>query len=170
MQRKTVRHLPRTKNMSATAYSNFPKIDSGTAISSNQSSNRPITAKDDTDNVTIKTTSGRGKFLSTKSKNEMNDKEVVSILEDFRIAYPIKEQFKAVVGNIEEGEKEVSKVSQKYNKTFSGSFGMILPGNKLGQMMKNTVYGGIHTLKKMKLKEKQEMFKKSIFTKLIPHI
>ena len=76
----------RTKNMSATAYSNFPKIDSGTVISSNQSSNRPITAKDDTDNGTIKTTSGRGKFLSTKSKNEMNDKEVVSILEDFRIA------------------------------------------------------------------------------------
>ena len=155
--------------MSVTAYSNFPKIDSGTVISSNQSSNRPITAREDTENNgTIKTTSGRGKFLSTKSKNEINDKEVVSILEDFRIAYPIKEQFKTVVGNIEEGEKESSKNAQKYNKTFSGSFGMMLPGNKLGKMMKNTVYGGIHTLKQMKLKEKQEMFKKSIFTKLIP--
>ena len=95
----------RSKNMSVTAYSNFPKIDSGTVISSNQSSNRPITAREDTENNgTIKTTSGRGKFLSTKSKNEINDKEVVSILEDFRIAYPIKEKFKTVVGNIEEGE------------------------------------------------------------------
>ena len=75
-------------------------------------------------------------------------------MEDFRIAYPIKEQFKTVVGNIEEGEKESSKNTQKYNKTFSGSFGMMLPGNKLGKMMKNTVYGGIHTLKEMKLKEK----------------
>ena len=57
--------------MSVTAYSNFPKIDSGTVISSNQSSNRPITAREDTENNgTIKTTSGRGKFLSTKSKNE----------------------------------------------------------------------------------------------------
>ena len=56
--------------MSVTAYSNFPKIDSGTVISSNQSSNRPITAREDTENNgTIKTTSGRGKFLSTKSKN-----------------------------------------------------------------------------------------------------
>ena len=45
---------------------------------------------------------------------------------------------------------------------------MMLPGNNLGKMMKNSIYGGIHILKQMKLKEKQEMFKKSIYTKLIP--
>lgn len=157
----------RTKNMSSTAYTNFPRIHKGTLSSmSNDTIGQPSTGKDDTDNPTVKSSSNRTKFLMTKNRNELGEKEIISILEDFRNAYPLKPLVHSPTDSVTQEKVSSPREEEQpqiFNKTFAGSF-----KGGIGTAMKNAIYGGIHTLKHMKLHEKQEMFKTSIFTKLIP--
>lgn len=157
---------PRTKNMSSTTYTNFPRIHKGT-LSSISNDTPPSPGKDDNDNPTAKSNSNRSKFLMTKNKNELSEKEIMSILEEFRNAYPLKPQLHSPTDSLTSEKLPSPRAEEQspqiFNKTFTGAF-----KGGIGSAMKNAIYGGIHTLKNMKLHEKQEMFKTSIFTKLIP--
>lgn len=145
----------KTRQMSQTAYSSFPKT------STHMSSTRSDFILEETEYPTVKSSSGRTKYFPQKSKGEITDKDILNILEDFRAAYPIKLASPQTPSSQEEN-KEVSDNqtgTNNFNKTYTGSF---RPGQKKAGV------GGIFTLRHMKLADKQEMFKTSIYTKLIP--
>ena len=162
-----------TKQMSKTAYSSFPKLrklsqdEQLTHISEGiQSTNR------EESELQTRSISNRPKFtMTSKSKKEVNEKEIVSILEDFRSLYPIKtSNFQAVITNIDGNNK--SNVScgsggkdlNMFNKTFTSSF----KGGFRSGSMPNIINQGLHGIKHLKPYQKQEMFKQAIYNKLIP--
>ena len=160
-----------TKQMSKTAYSSFPKIrklsqdEQLTHISEGvPSSNR------EESEVQTRSVSNRPKFtMTSKSKKEVNEREVVSILEDFRSLYPIKtSNFETVIeGNGNNNSVSASgggKESNKFNKTFTSTF----KGGFRSGSMPNINNQGLHGIKHLKPYQKQEMFKQAIYNKLIP--
>ena len=119
----------------------------------NDSGLNSITEKEETS--TNRTVS----FYST-NKKEIDDKEILAILEDFRNAYPIKEKT----------HKEEEKNSTKNNnKSLYGiSFGSLHNAFGFGPSMKKTVYGGINAFTNMRKQQKQRIFQRSIYTKILP--
>ena len=119
----------------------------------NDSGLNSITEKEETS--TNRTVS----FYST-NKKEIDDKEILAILEDFRNAYPIKEKT----------HKEEEKNSTKNNnKSLYGiSFGSLHNAFGFGPSMKKTVYGGINAFTHMRKQQKQRIFQRSIYAKILP--
>ena len=165
-----------TKQMAKTAYSSFPKIrklsqdEQLTHISEGiQSSTNREESEVQTRSIT-----NRPKYtMSLKPKKEVNEKEIVSILEDFRSLYPIKtNNFQAVITNIDGNNKVSSGVGSSsggkdlnmFNKTFTSSF----KGGFRSGSMPNIINQGLHGIKHLKPYQKQEMFKQAIYNKLIP--
>jgi hypothetical protein len=160
--------------MAKTAYSSFPKIrklsqdEQLTHISEGiQSSTNREESEVQTRSIT-----NRPKYtMSLKPKKEVNEKEIVSILEDFRSLYPIKtNNFQAVITNIDgNNNNKVSggssgKDLNMFNKTFTSSF----KGGFRSGSMPNIINQGLHGIKHLKPYQKQEMFKQAIYNKLIP--
>ena len=149
--------------MSATTYTSFPHIHHKTASMASEGSQGPISEE-----VTTGKTSNRAPhLLNSKNKHEYQEKDILSILEDFRNAYPIKSSISTA--NVLSSQNEDEKQIQNFNRTTYGtSFGLFKDPFGLKNIAKNAVYSGIHTLRNMRRREKQEMFKTSIYTKLIP--
>jgi hypothetical protein len=169
-----------TKQMAKTAYSSFPKLrklsqnEQLTHISEGIQS---LTNRDESE-VQTRSITNRPKYtMSLKPKKEVNEKEIVSILEDFRSLYPIKtNNFQAVITNIDGNNKvgsgacsgngvgSSSKDLNMFNKTFTSSF----KGGFRSGSMPNIINQGLHGIKHLKPYQKQEMFKQAIYNKLIP--
>ena len=148
----------------------------GKGNSNNNSINkkRPLTAKERTvksntarkdselqsiaekeETSTNRTVSNKGVYST--NKREIDDKEILAILDDFRNAYPITKK-------TNEEEKNSTKNN---NKTIYGlSFGSL--HNGFGPSMKKTVYGGINAFTHMRKQQKQRIFQRSIYAKILP--
>ena len=117
----------------------------------------------------------RNKFLSGKKKEE-SEKEILTILEDYKEAFPIKREKKNLllteinlnnkndeIKEKEENEKKEKKTENKNkeyaNKTYTNSF-----FKKDENLEKNPFYN----LEKMKLEVRQESFRQNIYANLVP--
>ena len=147
--------------MSKTAYASFPKIrqpsldEQLTHISEGIQS----TIRDDSE---TQTKTLRPKYTTRlKTKKEMNEKEITSILEDFKTLYPIKDpNFQAVITNSIHKDTNVPQFNKTFTSTFKGGFNTgTIP------TIENQ---GLHGIRHLKPHQKQEMFKQAIYNKLIP--
>ena len=147
--------------MSKTAYASFPKIrqpsldEQLTHISEGIQS----TIRDDSE---TQTKTLRPKYTTRlKTKKEMNEKEITSILEDFKTLYPIKDpNFQAVITNSIHKDTDVPQFNKTFTSTFKGGFNTgTIP------TIENQ---GLHGIRHLKPHQKQEMFKQAIYNKLIP--
>ena len=102
--------------MSKTSYSNFPKITNIPKINEISNSLSKGVKEESIENQTIKSTT---RFKFGNKKKEYNDREIALILEDFRNAFPIKEN--KILLNSDKNEKEDEEEKNMY-KTFTNSF------------------------------------------------
>ena len=111
----------------------------------------------------------RHKFMPGKKKEE-SVKEIMTILEDYKTAFPIKiEKNNLLITEINEtqnkeketeNERENETMKKIANKTFS---------NSLYKRDKNNLeINAFHNLDRMKLEDRQESYRQNIYTSLIP--
>ena len=149
--------------MSKTSYSNFPKVVNTPKLNfQNDFSNllpKGGVKEESFENQTIKTTT---RFKFGNKKKEYNDRDIALILEDFRNAFPIKEN--KILLNSDKNEKEEEE--KNMYKTFTNSF------RKSKSIFNENFNTTAQTpsslfLSTKKKNDRQEAFRQSIYTNLI---
>ena len=114
------------------------------------------------------------KFNSFKGHNNINEKEIATILEDFRNTYPIilknQENFSSKENNNESKKIEEIK-SDRRSRTFYGSnaFPSFAKNKKQKRNFSLDIIGGNYSFpQKMKYMKRQNTFRQNIFTNLLP--
>ena len=99
-------------------------------------------------------------FPKGKNKKEtMNEKDIVNLLEEFKIAYPIKlpKEEEEQIEKIQEKENKMNKTNLLFSQTFNY--------NQL--LQKNIKYNAFDNFHKIRIK-RQRAFRQNIFNNLIP--
>ena len=99
-------------------------------------------------------------FQKGKNKKEiMSDKDVINLLEEFKIAYPIKlpKEEEEQIKKIQEKDDNINKTNLLFSQTFNY--------NQL--LQKNIKYNAFDNFHKIRIK-RQRAFKQNIFNNLIP--
>ena len=105
--------------------------------------------------------------LSIKKRDIMTEKEIINILEEFKLAYPIKlekEESEEIMENLKKDNKNFSKLDNLpkkkllFSKTYNAS------SSALKTTKKYNILDNIHKLKE----KRQRVFRQSIFNNLIP--
>ena len=98
--------------------------------------------------------------IRMKKRKSYSEKEIKSILEDFKNLYPLKETMKSI---IIEKEKENKIKQENFSKTFTDKFNNNIINN-------NTIKNNNEksNFQKMRKIERQEAFRYNIFNKIIP--
>ena len=94
-------------------------------------------------------------FSKAKNKREeMNDKDIANLLEEFKVAYPIKlpKEEEEQIEKVNKKEKEINKTNLLFSQTFNY--------NQL--LQKNVKYNAFDNIHKIRIK-RQKAFKKNIF-------
>ena len=102
----------------------------------------------------------RNTFPKGKNKKEtMNEKDIVNLLEEFKIAYPIKlpKEEEEQIEKIQEKENKMNKTNLLFSQTFNY--------NQL--LQKNIKYNAFDNFHKIRIK-RQRAFRQNIFNNLIP--
>ena len=95
----------------------------------------------------------RYKYLSnSKGKNNVSDREILKILENYRNAYPIKEKTNSLL--------EYEKLKEIENKLYNEKVSKVFSGNTNSNLFEN-VY-------KLKKRERIDSFRQPIYNKIIP--
>ena len=144
--------------MSKTSYSNFPKITNIPKINEISNSLSKGVKEESIENQTIKSTT---RFKFGNKKKEYNDREIALILEDFRNAFPIKEN--KILLNSDKNEKEDEEEKNMY-KTFTNSFRKT---RSIFSDFNTTAQTPNLFLSSKKKNDRQEAFRQSIYTNLI---
>ena len=171
--------IKKNKGM-ATSYSQvFPKIDKNKLLFEDKKTNntkiirdkfRPIEdINNEKDDLSLKENDNSNnnfnsiaKLNFSKAKNkreEMNDKDIANLLEEFKLAYPIKlpKEEEELLEKEQEKEKKINKTNLLFSQTFNY--------NQL--LQKNAKYNAFDNIHKIRIK-RQKAFKKNIFNNLIP--
>ena len=143
--------------MSKTSYSNFPKIINTPKINEISNSLSKGVKEESIENQTIKSTA---RFKFGNKKKEYNDREIALILEDFRNAFPIKEN-KILLNSDKKEEEEEEK---NMYKTFTNSF---RKSRSIFSDFNTTAQTPNLFLSSKKKNDRQEAFRQSIYTNLI---
>jgi hypothetical protein len=166
--------------MSKTVTSFYPKIDNKNLNlnldNKNKNDNdKNINSDDEKNKINFETV--KNYFLPGKKKEE-TEKEILTILEDYKEAFPIKREKKLLITEIhlnnendEKKEKEEKDEKEKKeetdnknikdyaNKTYTNSF------YKKDKNLENNPF---YNLDKMKLELRQEAYRQNIYTNLVP--
>ena len=102
----------------------------------------------------------KNKFFKSRirERKSYSEKEIISILEDYKKAFPLKEKMNSIIND---KEKEIKKKQEIFSKTFSGNFNSKIINN-------NNKENKISNIQKMRKIDRQESFRHNIFNKLIP--
>ena len=163
--------LKKNRGMS-TCYSQvFPKIDKNKISFEDKKVSNEITPNKyksmEEEDVSIKeidnsniNSGTRISFPKGKNKKEtMNEKDIVTLLEDFKMAYPIKlpKEEEEQIEKIQEKENKMNKTNLLFSQTFNY--------NQL--LQKNIKYNAFDNFHKIRIK-RQRAFRQNIFNNLIP--
>jgi hypothetical protein len=161
----TLDKFKKKKEKFKTCYgSKFPKINNNRSSSSNLKSRKSNDTKMfDDENISInenKTSSSKAYSTKMKGgikKSNFNDKDIINLLEEFRIAYPLtikKEKDNEVIDEEKNNEKNETKANLIYSEV-----------NQTSRLNKRFNSSGSH----YKLKfQRQSSFRQNIFNNLIP--
>ena len=107
----------------------------------------------------------RNKFFKSRirERKSYSEKEIISILEDYKNSYPLKEKINSL---IIEKEKEKKKKEEIFSKTFSSNFNSKIINNNA--IKNNNNENKISNIQKMRKVDREEAFRNNIFNKLIP--
>ena len=155
--------------MSKTSYSNFPQVNTPKLNFPHEISNilsKGEVKEESNENQTIKTTT---RFKFGNKRKEYNDRDIALILEDFRNAFPIKENkllFKSSI-NIDKNEDEKNNMYKTFTNSFNKTksvFKENLQNLPTSSQTPNSLHIFLNTKKR---NERQEAFRQSIYTNLI---
>jgi len=158
---------------SGTCYSQlFPRIDRSKIsfeekkFSGEQTQNKLRTNEEEDmslkemDNSNINTITRTSLPKNKNKKDVMTEKDVINLLEEFKVAYPIKlpKEEEEQIEKVNKKEKEINKTNLLFSQTFNY--------NQL--LQKNLKYNAKDNFHKIKIK-RQRAFRQNIFNNLIPH-